>query len=52
MIHEIEIPYYRLHKFGFKGAEHLAAMAFPNHLEIWVCKDILRQMFKVKVVTP
>lgn len=45
-----EIPYLRLHRFGFASAEQYAAMAFPEHKEIWVSKDICRQFFKVKVI--
>ena len=50
--YEFEIPYYRIIKFGFRGAEHLARIAFPDALEIWICQSICRQVFKVRVVAP
>ena len=52
MTHELEIPLYRIVKFGLRDAEHLARIAFPNAQEIWVCRDVLRQMFRVRVVKP
>jgi hypothetical protein len=51
-VYELEIPYCRIVKFGFRNAEHLARIAFPGALEIWTSQSVCRQVFKVRVVTP